>query len=883
LKQQKAAASTPSDEAKTETPKPAAGGKKGKKGPGGAAAAAARARMEQMKQEQEALAIIEAERERQAREQELMEAEEEMTRKLLRDAKAKEKAEERAKLRAEGLLVSKGEQERQQKRELARQKLKAAGMLRDEEETKTGGDMKQAAKEKKKKKQEEKRAQAQREKEAAAKKAEEDRIQKLKDEEEAKKLAEVEKKQAEKDAAAAAAKKAEGDNLDWEDLADDSTSASVLNKRHEEDKTLEAERAKAIEAALANEAKNEALDLEDEEGKRAKRINKRITEKELEEINKVEEGMRCPIVCILGHVDTGKTKLLDKIRSSNVQGGEAGGITQQIGATYFPPSKLDTEMRKLKGTYDVERKIPGLLIIDTPGHESFTNLRSRGSSLCDFAILVIDIMHGLEKQTLESLQLLRQRKTPFIVALNKIDRCYEWKSKPYNSFRDSLNKQKGDTRGEFRDRTDQTIAALAGEGINAVLYYDNNDPREWVSLVPTSAITGEGIPDILTVITDFSQKYLKKRLQIKAGLQCTVLEVKVIEGLGTTIDVILVNGVLKEGDTIVLCGFNGPIVTTIRALLTPEPMKELRVKNEYVHHKFVKASQGLKISAHGLEDAIAGSQLLVADTEEDVDGLVEETQRDLENVLNKIEKSVEGVCVQASTLGSLEALLEFLRTSKIPVSNVAIGPVHKKDVMKAMKANAQVDSRKEYATILAFDVKIHPDAQEYADQNDVTVFSADIIYHLFDQFTEYVKKIRDEEKNLKGKEAVFPCLLRIVPNAIFRNRDPIILGVDVVAGVLRVGTPLAVPDAGNLKIGFVESIEMNHKHVNEVRPGAGSASVKIASEGNIMAGRHFTEKNQLVSYMTRNSIDALKQYFKDEMTTADWKLVIQLKKVFDVL
>lgn len=318
-------------------------------------------------------------------------------------------------------------------------------------------------------------------------------------------------------------------------------------------------------------------------------------------------------------------------------------------------------------------KIPGLLIIDTPGHESFTNLRSRGSSLCNIAILVVDIMHGLEQQTIESIKLLRDKKTPFIVALNKVDRLYDWKAIPNNGFRDSLSKQKKSIQAEFQDRLKQAKLAFAEQSFNAELFYENTNMAKFVSLVPTSAYTGEGIPDMIKLLVTLTQERMAGKLMYLSELEATVLEVKVIEGLGTTIDVILSNGVLREGDRIVLCGLNGAITTTVRALLTPQPLRELRVKSQYVHHKEVKAALGVKIAANDLEHAIAGSRLLVCGPDDDEEDLEEEVMGDLENLLSKVSKTGKGVAVQASTLGSLEALLEFLRTSKIPVSASPLG------------------------------------------------------------------------------------------------------------------------------------------------------------------------------------------------------------------
>ncbi|KAJ3160440.1 hypothetical protein HDU86_000774 [Geranomyces michiganensis] len=596
-----------------------------------------------------------------------------------------------------------------------------------------------------------------------------------------------------------------------------------------------------------------------------------------------EDDLRSPICCILGHVDTGKTKLLDKVRQTNVQEGEAGGITQQIGATYFPMSAIKEKTALLHKGADSGYKLPGLLIIDTPGHESFTNLRSRGSSLCNIAILVVDIVHGLEPQTLESLGLLRQRKTPFIVALNKIDRMYDWKALPDHPTRDSLAQQKPHTLKEFDERVKKTILEFAEQGLNACLYWDNTNFAKNVSLVPTSAITGEGIPDLLHLLIDLTQNRMTKNLMYLSELECTVLEVKVVEGLGTTIDVVLSNGVLNEGDRICVCGLNGPIITTVRALLTPQPMKELRIKSQYVHHKSVKASLGIKISAPDLEKAIAGSRLMVIGPDDDEDDIKGEVMSDLVSLSDNI--SSRGVTVQASTLGSLEALLSFLKSSKIPVSGINIGPVHKKDVIRA---STMLERAREYAQLLAFDVPIDKDAAQLAEELGVKIFSAEIIYHLFDSFTAYMKEMDEKKRADAAPKAIFPCALRIVPGMVFSRRNPIILGVDVTEGSLRIGTPLAVWNEeakAVTKLGRVTSIELNHKAQQEAKKGGPGVAIKIECaeyETPKLFGRHFTEKNEIYSAITRPSIEILKETFRNDLSKEDWQLVIRLKKVLRI-
>jgi translation initiation factor 5B len=509
------------------------------------------------------------------------------------------------------------------------------------------------------------------------------------------------------------------------------------------------------------------------------------------------------------------------------------------------------------------------------------------------AILVVDLMHGLEPQTLESISMLKRKRTPFVVALNKVDRCYDWTPTEGASIREALSKQAQNTLDEFEQKKVNAFTELNEQSLNVALYWDNEDPGSTVSVVPTSAITGEGVPDLLRVVLSLTQQRLAAKLMFGYNLQCTVLEVKVVEGLGATLDVILVNGCLHAGDTMVLCTQDGPIVTTARALLTPPPSRETRVKSELIKHESLEGAIGLKITGDPeLTKVVPGTGILVMHQDDDVEDLKEECMKDIANLSDTLATEAKGVTVQASTLGALEALLEFLRNPgkdrqgkerpPIPVSGATVGPIHKKDVIKAA-IMAQKGSE-EYSCILGFDVAVDPEAQAYADKNSVKIFTADIIYHLEGHFTRHLDEIMERKRNEARDVAVFPSLFKISKNHVFNMKDPIILGGEVVDGILKVGTPLCIPHLGFLDVGVVQSIECNHKDVQTARKGQ-ECAIKIVNHGNpnMTYGRQFDHNHQLFSKVNRASIDALKKYFKDDMQDADWRLVIKLKKVFSVI
>ncbi|KAL2061713.1 hypothetical protein VTL71DRAFT_7091 [Oculimacula yallundae] len=900
----------PTPDTKVEEPVPskAPSGGKGKKLP--AALAKLQQQQEDLRRREEEKAKAAADAKARIEEEERLEAEEEKRKeeaKALKKQKEKEKIDQQKK---DGTYLTKAQREEKLRNEMKLKQMIAAGVKVGGPE---GGEKKKAVYDKKKKggrknpeeaKLEEERALAE-----AAARASKEAEQKL-----AEAAAKAEKEAA--DAAAIAAKKGEESELDedWEVAA--AESEDDLKDSWDADSDEEREKAAAKKAAAADseskdlpvrgkktensdsdsdsESESDESSSEDEEAtaaqlaaaqKKKEAAERREKAHEVAMAARSKDNLRSPICCILGHVDTGKTKLLDKIRQTNVQEGEAGGITQQIGATYFPVESIRQKTQVVNRDNSFDFKVPGLLVIDTPGHESFSNLRSRGSSLCNIAILVVDIMHGLEPQTLESMKLLRDRKTPFIVALNKIDRLYGWKKVDNNGFQESLALQNKGVQNEFNKRLSDTKVAFAEQGFNSELFYENKSMAKFVSLVPTSAHTGEGIPDMLKLILQLTQERMVGALMYLSEVQATVLEVKAIEGFGMTIDVILSNGILREGDRIVLCGVEGAITTNIRALLTPAPLKELRLKSQYVHNKEVKAALGVKISAPGLEGAIAGSRLMVVGPDDDESDVEEEVLSDLGALFKRVEKSGRGVTVQASTLGSLEALLDFLKVSKIPVANVGIGPVFKRDVMNC---GTMLEKNKEFAVMLCFDVKIDKEAQQYADDQGIKIFTADIIYHLFDAFTAHMALIAEKKKEESKHDAVFPCVLNTV--AVFNKTGPIVVGVDVIEGNLKLLTPIAAVKHNAITglkeivgIGRVTGIERDHKQITVCKKGQPSVAVKIEMSGHQPTyGRHLEEKDTLYSLISRKSIDVLKEFYRSDVSNEEWLLIKKLKPLFDI-
>jgi translation initiation factor 5B len=544
--------------------------------------------------------------------------------------------------------------------------------------------------------------------------------------------------------------------------------------------------------------------------------------------------LRQPIVVVLGHVDHGKTSLLDKIRSTAVAAKEAGGITQHIGASIVPADVIEKIAEPLKRIIPVKLTIPGLLFIDTPGHELFSNLRRRGGSVADFAILVVDVTKGFQNQTYESLELLRARKVPFLVAANKIDKIPGWEPHPDTPFIESYRLQSEQARKALEEAIyGKIVLSLSEQGFSADLFTRVKDFARTVAVVPVSAKTGEGIADLLAVLAGLTQQYLRKRLQYAEGpAKGSVLEVKEIPGLGTVVDAIIYDGVLKVGDIIVLNGKSGPIISVVRSLLMPAPLSDMRAKGvKFVNVDEVHAAAGVRIAAAGLEEALAGSSLVAARDEKEAKELAEALKGEVKELIFR--RDQVGVVVKADTLGTLEAMLEALKKYEVPVRLADVGNVSKSDVIEASFSGRK---DKSLGAVLAFNVKILPEAELEASSLGVKIFQDNIIYHLLDQYLEWRQKLKEEELEAKLNQLVRPGKFMIIPGYVFRRSDPAIVGVEVLGGVIRPGYPLIT--AKGREIGKILAIKDNDKSLDIARTGA---KVAVSIEGKIMIGRHVDE------------------------------------------
>jgi translation initiation factor 5B len=575
--------------------------------------------------------------------------------------------------------------------------------------------------------------------------------------------------------------------------------------------------------------------------------------------------IRQPIVCVLGHVDTGKTLLLDKIRRTSVQAREAGGITQHIGASFFPVETLKQLIGPLLSMLKGEIQIPGLLIVDTPGHEAFTNLRRRGGSVADIAVLVIDILKGFEAQTYECIEILKSRKTPFIVAVNKIDRVPGWKTQPSTPFLKTYASQDTFVKESLDNRLYEIMGTFSRLGFRTDRFDHIKDFTSTIALVPTSAKTGEGITELLMVLVGLAQQYLKKRLQTTEGpAKGSVLEVKEEPGLGLTLNIIIYDGTLQKDDLIVVGGKEKPIVTHIRAILVPKPLDEIRdPRDRFSSVNSVFAAAGVKIVASDLEGSLAGAPLYVVPSGEASAKYVKLVTDEIKKI--RIATDLKGVVLKADTLGSLEATAEILKQNEVPVRIADVGDVSKRDVIEASVVKAREPL---FGVILAFGVKILPDAEEEAANTGVQIFKEPIIYNLIDNYLEWLKSKREAKIAQELEKLVKPGKILVMEGFVFRRAKPAIFGVEILGGQLKPKYSLVRAEDG-ADIGEVQQIQDKGKAVSEAKQGM---QIAVSMDRPIV-GRHVFEKDILYVKVPEPDARALLEKHLDKLTAEEQQVI----------
>ena len=569
-------------------------------------------------------------------------------------------------------------------------------------------------------------------------------------------------------------------------------------------------------------------------------------------------------------IDTGKTSILDKIRGTAVQMREAGGMTQHIGASFFPLETLVEICRTIIKDFETEIKIPGLLVIDTPGHEAFANLRKRGGSVADMAILVIDATHGFEAQTYESLEILKVRQTPFIVAANKIDLIPGWREQPNSLFLNSYRQQDQFTREDLDTRIYDIIGTFSRLGFRVDRFDRVRDFAKTIAVVPVSAKTGEGIAELLVVLIGLTQQYLKEKLEASSGpARGTILEIKEEVGLGKTLNVVVYDGVLREDDVLVIGGKEQPIVTRARALLMPQPLDEIRdPRKRFISIKEVSAAAGIKIAAPDLEGALAGAPLLAVPPDGSVEKASEEVSAEIDRI--RIMTDKVGIVLKADTLGSLEAMTESLKLKGVPIRFADFGEVSHRDVMEALAVKFEEPL---YGAILAFNVKVFSDPEREAEEQGIPIFEGDIIYNVIDDYIKWMEAEKEAKARKEFESLIKPGKIQILSGYIFRHSKPAIFGVKVLAGQIAAGYDMVRGDGSLLgKIGQIQD--------------AGQ-SIPVAYEGKEVAismpkpvfGRNIKEEDLLYVDVPEKHVKMLLEKYTSRLSGVELEALRELVEI----
>ena len=574
--------------------------------------------------------------------------------------------------------------------------------------------------------------------------------------------------------------------------------------------------------------------------------------------------LRQPVVVVLGHVDSGKTSLLDKIRGTAVQSREVGGITQHIGASYFPIETIKEITGKLFDKLaKSENPVPGLLVIDTPGHEVFANLRMRGGSAADIAIVVVDVNKGLEAQTLESLDILKNRKVPFVIALNKIDQISGWKKNNSILIAEQLKIQDTTILTYLDEKVYNVVGALSRLGYSSEAFWRVKDFTKELAIVPVSAVKGTGIPELLAVLVGLAQQYMSKRLERhETETKGIVLEVNDEIGLGPSANVILLDGTLKHGDRIVVAKKDSVTVTKIKALLLPKPLDEMRdPRDKFRHVDSVIAAAGLKITSPDLEGVLAGSPLYVVKNQDDEERLKSNIASEIKSAIIQTESN--GIILRCDTIGSIEAITELLKKENIPIRSADLGNITRKDVLSA---SAVREKDRYLGVVLGFNVKIFEDAEREAFERKIKIFNEKIIYNLVRSYSEWVTYEKVHEDSIVFNEIPPICKFQFLKGFVFRRNNPAVFGAEILIGKLK--QKISVMNEKGKKIGIIHQIQNEGKNLDVAAKGTQVAlSIKEPT-----VGRQINEGDMFYTDLNSKEARILLERFLDRLNEEEQEI-----------
>jgi translation initiation factor 5B len=504
-------------------------------------------------------------------------------------------------------------------------------------------------------------------------------------------------------------------------------------------------------------------------------------------------------------------------------------------------------------------------VIDTPGHEIFANLRMRGGSAADIAIVVVDVNKGFEAQTIESIEILKTRKVPYLIALNKIDMISGWRKSDIPFFMEEMKRQDPIIQEAVDTKIYDVIGSLSRLGYNSEAFWRVKDFTKELAIVPVSAATGVGIPELLAVLVGLSQQYLAKRLeQHKVGARGIVLEINEEIGLGPSANVILLDGILRHGDSIVIAKREGAIITKIKSILLPKPLDEMRdPRDKFRPVEQVTSAAGLKITSPDLNGVLAGSPLYTIEKKDDENTLKQMVESEVKSAILNTDSN--GVVLRCDTIGSIEAIIDLLKRADVPVRSADIGNITRRDIIEA---SAVREKDRYLGVVLGFNIKVLDDAEKESYERNIKIFNERIIYNLVRNYTDWVTYQREHEDSILYNEIPPICKFQFMRGYIFRRNDPAVFGAEILVGRLRQKVTIVSEDGK--KIGIVQQVQENGKAIEEAIKGM---QVAVSIKGPVI-GRQLNEDDILYTDLNSRHAKILVERFSHRLNEEE-------KQVFD--